>query len=719
MSGGKKSSTVGWRYFFALFMGLGRGPLDAIREIRVGDRTAWRGNVTDNTTINIDAPNLFGGEEKEGGIQGPLQILMGGPTQTATAELLSAFGSPLPGFRQVATAFFDGLLSMNNPYPKPWKFRVNRVLKGWDGEVFQPLLAQVPLDLTNAGDVMYERLIATWPLTTGQSALPGAAYSTTEQQYPISEDTTNIRFTEKGMLLGKYNSNDVQEFRMLLNYDPFTGEYDNIESEGRLAVSWELTDWKQTPANILNFVFFTGAVALFRNPANPAILYSVRVEIRFEYFAGMYQHRAYYISAGTGVGSITTLGPAPAYQATVVFDAIDKTVKLYFNGALAFTESFPIEYINWPLASVGGESSVNMSGNGNGCHYHIRNYQFFGTQKTTGVGANGAHIIYETLTNRQWGRGLSRDKLDQGSFSLAAASLVNEGFPLCMKWLRQDELKSFVQNVQNHIGSVIYTHRQTGLINLKLIRGDYEFDDLPVYDMSNGLLEIREASIGVVGRGVNTINVTWHDPFEDQPRSVTVKNGAAIQLAGGVINAATKTYNGCPTESLALRLGQRDLRASSTLVRKFVLIANRNLSHLHPGDVFAIQDLERGIPKMAVRVGKVKDGTLRDGKLQIDVIQDVFSLPSKSFASGAPSTHVPQDTTPCIDHQRVFEAPYFLLAARMAPADLDYVTDDGGYMAVVNSKGKATNVSIQIAVRDGASEPEDAPTDDSYFCSGG
>lgn len=719
MSGGKKSQTVGWRYFFALFMGLGRGPLDAVREIRVGDRTAWRGNVTSNATINIDAPNLFGGEEKEGGIQGPLQILMGEQTQTATAELLGAFGSPLPGFRRVATAFFDGLLSMNNPYPKPWKFRVNRVLKGWDGEVFQPLLAQIPLDMSNVGDVLYERLIAHWPLTTGQSPAPGAAYPTLEQQYPVVEDTTNIRFTEKGMLLGKYNTTDVQQFRMFLGYNPFTGEYDNIENEGRLAVSWELVDWKQTPANITNFVFLTGANALFRSPDNPLVLYSVRIEIRFEYFAGVFQHRAYYISAVGGIISVTNLGPAPAYKATVIFDATNKTVKLYFNGTLALTDNFPFEFATWTLASVGGESEINMSGLGNGCHYHIRNYQFFGTERTTGVGANGAHIIYETMTNRQWGRGLARGKLDETSFASAAATIAGEHFPLCMKWLRQDELKSFVQNVQNHIGSVIYTHRQTGLINLKLIRGDYEIDDLPLYDMSNGLLEIREATVSVVGRGVNTINVTWHDPFEDQPRNVTVKNGAAIQLAGGVINAATKTYNGCPTEALALRLGQRDLRASSTLVRKFVVVANRNLAGLHPGDVFAMQDLERGIPKMAVRVGKVKDGTLRDGKLLIDVIQDVFSLPSKSFASGGESTYVPPNTSPCIDQQRVFEAPYFLLAARMAPADLDYVKDDGGYMAVVNSKGKASNVSIQIAVRDGASEPEDEPSDDSYFCSGG
>ena len=96
MSGGGKGSqeyTVGYWYGLGAHLALCHGPLDAITEIRVGERVAWSGNVTGNTTITIDNPNLFGGEEREGGVQGPVDILMGGPTQGRNAYLQERLGA--------------------------------------------------------------------------------------------------------------------------------------------------------------------------------------------------------------------------------------------------------------------------------------------------------------------------------------------------------------------------------------------------------------------------------------------------------------------------------------------------------------------------------------------------------------------------------------------------------------------------------------------------
>ena len=70
--GGKSSSvTVGYWYSMGLHMGIGRGPIDSLCEIRVGDRTAWSG-LTDFTSpietsssLYIDAANLFGGEKQD------------------------------------------------------------------------------------------------------------------------------------------------------------------------------------------------------------------------------------------------------------------------------------------------------------------------------------------------------------------------------------------------------------------------------------------------------------------------------------------------------------------------------------------------------------------------------------------------------------------------------------------------------------------------------
>lgn len=149
MSGGGKGGgdqTVGYKYFFGLLMGLGRGPLDSLAEIRVGDRAAWRGSVTKSARIQIEAASLFGGERSEGGVQGPLDVMMGEADQSVNPGVLAMLGSYVPAFRGVATLFFNGMVGAMNPYPKTWKMRVRRVTKGWsNGQCWYPEKAVIML----------------------------------------------------------------------------------------------------------------------------------------------------------------------------------------------------------------------------------------------------------------------------------------------------------------------------------------------------------------------------------------------------------------------------------------------------------------------------------------------------------------------------------------------------------------------------------------------
>ncbi|MGO1069561.1 phage tail protein [Lysobacter sp. CA199] len=143
--GNSKKQTVGHRYLFGLHMGLSRGPLDEIVEIRVGDREAWKGSITKTSRILINKPDLFGGDKGEGGIKGWLDVLMGDAAQAVLPMLSALHGTPTPAFRGVTTQYFDGQIAANNPYPKPWKMRVRRALAGWDGAPWYPEKAMVPL----------------------------------------------------------------------------------------------------------------------------------------------------------------------------------------------------------------------------------------------------------------------------------------------------------------------------------------------------------------------------------------------------------------------------------------------------------------------------------------------------------------------------------------------------------------------------------------------
>jgi hypothetical protein len=137
MGGSSKRQTIGYRYFFDIQMGICRGSaidqaVDELVEVRVGDRTAWKGSLTESGSVAINKYNLFGGDEGEGGVEGRLHVMMGEPTQVAPNRLANLLGGLAPGFRGVFTLFFTGMVSAINPYPKKWSTRQRRLFKGWD-----------------------------------------------------------------------------------------------------------------------------------------------------------------------------------------------------------------------------------------------------------------------------------------------------------------------------------------------------------------------------------------------------------------------------------------------------------------------------------------------------------------------------------------------------------------------------------------------------------
>lgn len=126
-----KETTVSYWYGASLHMALCHGPVDAVTELLIGDRSAWTGSVTGNATVTIARPDLFGDEEREGGPNGKLEIMMGAAAQAPNTYLQGKFGANIPAFRGVLTALWRGRICAGNPYIKPWRFRVRRIPSAW------------------------------------------------------------------------------------------------------------------------------------------------------------------------------------------------------------------------------------------------------------------------------------------------------------------------------------------------------------------------------------------------------------------------------------------------------------------------------------------------------------------------------------------------------------------------------------------------------------
>lgn len=465
--GGSSTQHAGYRFFLDILMGFGRGRCDAIRRIRIGDREAWAGNVTDNAVIQIDKPDLFGGIDGAGGVVGDLHVQMGDATQARHPLITAAFGPLTSALRGVCTAFFTGQVCAIDPYPKPWSVQRTTVHTGWDGPEWYPAGAEV-------------------------------------------------------------------------------------------------------------------------------------------------------IPAGL---------PVPAM--------------------------------------------------------------------------NPAHILIKVLTHRDCGRGIALTRIGLTSFQAAADQLLAEGFGLCLRWRRQVTVNEFLQQVADHIGMAMYVSRNTGQLTLTLMRGDYDPQTLPVYDVDSGLLEI-EADDNPTGWGaVNEVVIEWTDPDSNEPRQTRWQNLAAIQAYGKV--SESLRYPGIPTAALAARVAQREGEARSAGAKRFNLVFDRRGYAIEPAGLFRIQSPDHGIADMVLRAGDIRDGTLVDGRIRVVAVQDVFGLDDAAYVIDQPSTHLPPDRTPlAVAVRHVTEASYRDLARLLRPAELAAAAPEAGALLAMGRRPSGLSLAYKLATRIGS-----------------
>lgn len=105
-------------YYMSMHLGIA-STIDALLEIIVGEKLAWRGEVTSEGVIAINQKSLFGGVKKEGGVSGYAYFLPGGPLQTIPNQFASRLGqttATCPGFRGISSVFFVGRFDANTSW---------------------------------------------------------------------------------------------------------------------------------------------------------------------------------------------------------------------------------------------------------------------------------------------------------------------------------------------------------------------------------------------------------------------------------------------------------------------------------------------------------------------------------------------------------------------------------------------------------------------------
>lgn len=242
--------------------------------------------------------------------------------------------------------------------------------------------------------------------------------------------------------------------------------------------------------------------------------------------------------------------------------------------------------------------------------------------------ANPAHIIYECLTNRSWAMGCPVGLIDIPSFQAAANTLAAEGFWMALGWFRSDTIENFIGEVLDHIQAALGPDPDSGKWRLKLLRNDYDTNNLFVVHPGNASITKMQRKLW--GETANEVSVSWTNPENEEAESITVHDDANIAAQGQVVTT-TRNYYGVRSSWLASTLALRDLRQSASPLLSVDVEIDRRGWNMKPGDVVELRWPEYGIGSCFMRVGDINYGELGASRIQTSLLEDIFGLGSAIF----------------------------------------------------------------------------------------
>jgi len=309
------------------------------------------------------------------------------------------------------------------------------------------------------------------------------------------------------------------------------------------------------------------------------------------------------------------------------------------------------------------------------------NYADMGTE------SNPAHMVYECLTNTEWGMGASEDIIDVSSFQDCAKTFYNEGFGLSMLWTRQSTIENFIKEIIDHVQATVFVNPQTGLLTIKAIRGDYNSALLPVLDPTN--CTVTQFQRRLWGETINEINISWTNPANEQEETYTIHDLANIEIQGSIVSD-TRNYYGVRSGELAAYVAARDIRSAAAPLATFEIEADRTMYFLLPGGVAKINYPELNIEEVIIRIVDIDYGRPGDSKIKIKATEDIFGLPQSTYTApdGSGWVDVSYDPT-VLDSLKIFTLPaYFAskVATDNAVAALAYPEVFMGVLPVTTNR---------------------------------
>lgn len=417
----KKKQTVGYRYRASAHAVLCHGPVDSITKISFQDKDAYLNEESENKTITVDKPALFGGDEQAGGVQGKIELHFGAysqPKSTKLQEICSsisdAFGGLISAYRGVVSVVFDNFYYGTSPQFPESTWRVKRIHTRHDGQVqwYDEKSEILPPPASDNPAYNFSKL--DWKIVGqngphGNSNIPTGNFGTSSFVIESSNFSADTIFEIDLAITAS------TEFRPVIGGEK-VGDYDWIRRGGVYASSG-----------------FNRYMIQISDPAE-----------------------TYYFNHGES---------SDPYDDAERFARIKVRVK---NGATVTCICDPAD-------------GFMAKGNNKGYYQ----YMVFDAASGLDRDLNPAHIIRECLTNPVWGIGVGESDIDDVSFRKSADTLYTEKMGMSIKWDDSTSIEEFIDIIKKHINAELYFDKSDAKWKLYLIRADYNANDLDHLNESN------------------------------------------------------------------------------------------------------------------------------------------------------------------------------------------------------------------------------------------
>lgn len=278
----------------------------------------------------------------------------------------------------------------------------------------------------------------------------------------------------------------------------------------------------------------------------------------------------------------------------------------------------------------------------------------------SGNDANPMNVIYEILTNTEWGLGQPSADIDTSDFTDAAITLYDEGNGFSFLLDNKIEVQELLRLIEQQIDGVVYLDRTTGKWRINLARGGYTLGDQTALTPAN-VLEINQFSRGSWADTSNNVLVKFDNrDIEYKETYAAAQDMANVKIQGNKVVSVEVTYPGVKDGDLANQLAWRYLRTLAIPMARADLVVDRTLWNHNPGDVVRWTDPDLGFTDLPMRITKIDLGKLEEGRISVTLVQDIFVHDTGVFAApGATNWTPPPQNVVAIptSDSLVFEAP--------------------------------------------------------------